>query len=112
MKTILTLALTFAASVAALPAAPAAAQAPPAEATLAVSYVDLDLRSEAGIRTLDRRILTAVQQACGPISDFDPAGRNRIQACRADALERLSGQRDTVIAAAAQSARVRLAGQR
>lgn len=112
MKTILTLALTLAATVAALPAAPAAAQGVPAQATLAVSYADLDLTTEAGVRTLDRRILTAVQQACGPTSDFDLAGRNVARACRADALERLSAQRQTAIAAAERSAPVQLAAQR
>ena len=113
MKTILALALTFAAAAASLPAAPAAAQGVPAQTTLAVSYADLDLTTEAGIRTLDRRILSAVQQACGPASAFDLAGTNRVRACRADALARLSAQRDTAIAAAAaQSTPVQFASQR
>lgn len=112
MKTLLTLALILAASVATLQAAPASAQGVPSQATLAVSYADLDLRTEAGVRALDRRILTAVQQACGPTSDFDLAGRNRIRACRAEALERLSAQRQTAIAAAEQRAPVQLAAQR
>lgn len=108
---ILIAALAFAATGAAMLATPASAQ-PPAGATVAVSYADLDLTTPAGIRTLDRRILSAVRQACGPTSDFDPAGRNLVEACRSDALERLSAQRETAIAAANQPQPVLLAAQR
>lgn len=112
MKTILTLALTFVAAAASISAAPATAQGVPAQSTLAVSYADLDLTTDAGIRTLDRRILSAVQQACGPVSAFDLSGTNRARECRADALARLDLQRQTAIAAARQAVPVQLAAQR
>jgi UrcA family protein len=109
MKTL----LTISAAAAALIASPAAAQSPiPVDAQLVVSYADLDLSTEAGVRTLDRRILTAVQQACGASSDFDPAGKNRIRECQAETLAQARAQRDVAIAAAAAPNQVQLASQR
>src|SRR5688500_9297412 len=70
MKTL----LAFAAAAVAFFATPAFAQQP--SSTVAVSYADLDLSTARGIRKLDRRIRTAVERACGPISSFDPAGKN------------------------------------
>lgn len=40
------------------------ATASPATPESRVSYADLDLRSEAGIRTLDQRLKRAVKSAC------------------------------------------------
>ena len=109
MKTL----LTFAAAAAALIATPATAQTPiSAGGQLVVSYADLDLSSEAGVRTLDRRIRTAVQQACGPVSDFDPAGKNRARDCQEQTLAAARAQRDVAIAAAATPSQVQLASQR
>ena len=109
MKTLLTLAAAAAASI----ASPAAAQSPiPVDGHLVVSYADLDLTTEAGVRTLDRRILTAVQQACGATSEFDPAGKNRIRECRAETLAQARAQRDVAIAAASGPNQVQLASQR
>ena len=108
MKTL----LTFAAATLALVASPAAAQSPiSANGQLVVSYADLDLSSEAGVRTLDRRIRTAVQQACGPVSDFDPAGKNRVRDCQDQTLALARAQRDVAIAAATGPAQVQLASQ-
>jgi UrcA family protein len=109
MKMLLT---AVAATTIAFFATPGATQTPAAGGQLVVSYADLDLSSEAGVRTLDRRIRTAVQQACGPVSDFDPAGKNRVRDCQDQTLALARAQRDVAIAAATGPAQVRLASQR
>ena len=106
MKTLLTLA----AAAAALVASPALAQNGPAQ--VSVSYADLDLSSRAGVRTLDRRIRSAVEQACGPISSFDPRGKNIVPDCREDTLALARAQRDTAIAGATGATQIQLAAQR
>jgi len=65
-----------------LAASPSIAQAPASPERLVVSYADLDLSSRTGVATLNRRILTAVQTACGTPSDADPHGKNVINDCR------------------------------
>jgi UrcA family protein len=108
MKTLFTLA----AAALALVAAPAAAQGPAsANAPLVVSYADLDLSSEAGVRALDRRIWTAVEQACGAVSDFDLAGKNQVRDCQDETLALARAQRDVAIAAAGGPAHIQLAAQ-
>jgi len=109
MKMLLT---AVAATTIAFLATPGATQTPAAaNGQLVVSYADLDLSSEAGVRTLDRRIRTAVQQACGPVSDFDPAGKNRVRDCQDETLALARAQRDVAIAAANGPAQVQLASQ-
>ena len=107
MKTLLSLAI----AAVAFTAAPAIAQSAPS-GQLAVSYADLDLRTDAGMRTLDRRIRSAVEQACGPISSADPAGTNDVLACRTETLASSRAQRDRLIAAANGNAQVQLASRR
>ncbi len=105
--------LTLAAATHALVASPAAAQSPiSANGQLVVSYADLDLSSEAGVRTLDRRIRTAVVQACGPVSDYDLAGKNQVRDCQDETLALARAQRDVAIAAAGGPAHIQLAAQR
>ena len=65
-----------------LAASPSIAQAPASPERVVVSYADLDLSSPAGVATLNRRILSAVQAACGPESDSDPRGKNLARQCR------------------------------
>ena len=108
MKTILTLALTAAAI--AFSGTPAFAQQ--ASSSVAISYADLDLGTSAGIRRLDRRIRTAVELACGPVSSFDPAGKNDVRQCRAETLAAARVQRDLAIAAVERDSQVQLAAQR
>lgn len=105
MKTL----LAFAAAAVAFSATPAFAQQP--SSTVAVSYADLDLSTARGIRKLDRRIRTAVERACGPISSFDPAGKNDVRQCRTDTLAAARVQRDVAIAAVARDSQVQLAAQ-
>lgn len=107
MKTLLRLAI----AAVAFTASPAIAQ-PAGSSQLAVSYADLDLRSDAGVRMLDRRIRSAVEQACGPTSSADPAGTNDVLDCRSETLASARAQRDLVIAAANANSQVRLASRR
>ena len=110
MKTLFTLA---AATTIAFFATPGATQSPiGGTGPLVVSYADLDLSSESGVRTLDRRIRTAVEQACGPVSAFDPAGKNRARDCQEQTLAATRAQRDVAIAAATAPSQVQLASQR
>ena len=106
MKTILILA----AAAATFTAAPALAQELDA-GQVRVGYADLDLSTRAGVRTLDRRIRSAVELACGPISSSDPRGKNLVIACRTETLAEARAQRDVAIAAAAAATPVRLAAQ-
>ena len=108
MKTILTLA----AAAIAFSAAPASAQNAAGSSPLAVSYADLDLSTAQGVARLDRRIRTAVETACGPISNADPHGTNLVLQCRAETLAIARAQRDTAIAATSLSSPIRLASRR
>jgi UrcA family protein len=83
-----------------LAAAPATAQAPASAEQVVVRYADLDLSSQAGVARLNRRILTAVQAACGPESDADPQGKKLIQACRHRSFDQAVAQARHAIALA------------
>lgn len=50
-----------------------------------VAYGDLDLRTEVGRATLDRRIRFAADTVCGPLQ---PSTRFHVQSCRRDAVAR------------------------
>lgn len=82
MKTIFILSAVAASLAASIAASPAAAQAPASGERVIVSYADLDLSSQSGVRTLNRRILSAVQAACGTASDADLHGKNAVNDCR------------------------------
>jgi UrcA family protein len=110
MKTVITLALTAAAAL--ISAQPALAQDAAGSGQLVVSYSDLDLGTRSGVRTFDRRIRSAVESVCGPISSFDPRGRIIVRDCRAETLALARAQRDVAIAQAASGAPVVLAAQR
>ena len=97
MKTILILAA--AASAVAGLAVPVQAETAFGSRTV-VSFTELDLTSEAGVRALDRRIGAAARQACGIPSSADPDGLRDNKACRADAIRSAAEQRDRAIAAA------------
>jgi UrcA family protein len=72
--------LIFAAATAAFVSAPASSQ--PAKSSIVVHFADLDLATQAGAATLDRRISAAARWACGPTSDADPASKNQARRCR------------------------------
>ena len=93
--------LILAAATAALVAAPAIAQNPSeAPATILVRHADLDLATPGGIAMLDRRIRAAVEEACGATSDADPAGKNRVTACRKAKEAEVRAQRERALLAA------------
>jgi UrcA family protein len=77
---------------------PVSAQTAPANPTVAVAHKDLDLRTEAGIKALDRRIWRAVVEVCGTAPDFDIAGKNDVRQCRRDTKAVASAQVDVVVA--------------
>ena len=105
MKKPITIMLASAAITAgALLASPAPA-APPAPVETNVSLVrtaDLDLRSEAGRRQLDRRLASAARTVCGEASSFDLAGKNDVRRCRAETLVKADAQKARIVAAAEQ----------
>lgn len=108
MKTI----VTAAAFAVALFVVPASAQ--PAHAdmkTQAISYADLDLGTEAGVKALDQRIRAAVKAACGIASDADLEGQNELRRCRAEATARAELQRSQAMASARQAGPAMLAAQ-
>lgn len=75
--------LQYALLVSALVATPALAELPsPIESRLIVHTADLDLTSVTGQRSLDRRLVEAVNEACGSASDSDLAGSNDVRRCR------------------------------
>lgn len=91
---------------------PAFAQTAPANPAVAVQHRDLDLRTEAGTKSLDRRIWRAVVAVCGSAPDFDLKGKNDVRQCRRDTLRVASAEADLVIAGATRSESVRVAAAR
>lgn len=79
---------------------PVSAQTAPANLSVAVAHRDLDLRTAAGVKSLDRRIWRAVVEVCGTASDFDIAGKNDMRQCRRDTRRVASAQADVVVASA------------
>jgi UrcA family protein len=95
MKTMTSLAALLAASFAVV--APAAAQQP--LRSVAVSYADLDLRSDAGRATLDHRLRIAIRDVCGHASPADLAGQNAAADCRRSLAGQVAAQREAAFAA-------------
>jgi len=98
MKKLLILAALTAASF----GQPAFAQTAPVSPSAAVQHKDLDLRTEAGTKALDRRIWRAVVEVCGKASDFDLTGKNEVRQCRRDTRLLASAQAEQVIANASR----------
>jgi UrcA family protein len=65
-----------------------------------VQTAGLDLSSEAGVRTLDRRILQAASSLCGSPSFADALGQKKFRKCRDDARAAVAEQRSSAIARA------------
>jgi UrcA family protein len=81
----------------------AAAAVPPlaAEPVSISRYVetaDLDLSTDAGLRSLDHRLTIAIVDACGERSDVDLEGANAVRSCRAEARTRVVAERDRILA--------------
>lgn len=81
---------------------PVSAQTAPANPSIAVAHKDLDLRTAAGTKALDRRIWRAVVQVCGTAPEFDLAGKNNVRQCRRDTRTVASAQADLVVANASR----------
>ena len=103
MKTITIFAALLAAGVTAATGISHVAYAQPAGRSVAVAYADLDLRTQAGRITLDRRIGQAIRAACGTPSPADLRGQNDAAACRAALRAELAPQRDAIFASAGSS---------
>ena len=86
---------------AAIKAAPAIAQEPGGtEPNISRVWTgDLDLRSEAGQRKLELRLVRAAREVCGTASDADVVGKNEVRKCRDETLAKARGQGDTLAAA-------------
>jgi UrcA family protein len=70
------------------------------ERTEIVNYGDLDLTSQAGVDTLDRRLGSAVNRVCGGTDLRRLAYMIGVNDCRHDAHKGIAPQRDAAIAAA------------
>lgn len=104
MKNPFVLAITSAILTAGLiKAAPALAETPAAQQTY-VKTADLNLASEGGQRTLDRRLAQAAREVCGVPSDSDLVGQNKARECRDEAVKRAGGEREALLAAAQRGA--------
>ena len=78
---------------AAIKAAPVLAEPVRADVNTSIVHTaDLDLKTEAGQRTLDRRLVQAASDVCGVASDVDLVGQNKVRACRHAALSEARSQ--------------------
>jgi len=92
--------MILAATAAALVGQPVSAEPAPAKASVAVAHRDLDLRTEAGAKALDRRIWRAVVEVCGDAPGYDIEGKNNVRQCRRDTRAMASAQAKVAIAGA------------
>ena len=77
---------------------PAQAYAQDAAPVARVAYADLNLATDAGVRTLDRRLGQAVRTVCGnPAAEAQLSRQLAVKSCIADTNERLTAQRDLVL---------------
>jgi len=97
--------------VSALVATPLLAELPGQNRSI-VRTADLDLASADGQRRLDRRLVQAVNQACGTASDADLAGSNAVRRCRATAHAGVAGERDRLVELASRGAVVAVTASR
>ena len=80
------IAVSAIATAAVIKAVPAFSEPAAAQNVSIVRTSDLDLSSKAGRDTLDHRLVIAASEVCGTASDADLTGKNKVRACRADAL--------------------------
>jgi len=64
-----------------------------------VSFADLDLTTDAGVKTLKDRIRAAATGACKEMNVRVPAEGSSVETCTKDAVKAAMVQADTVIAA-------------
>ena len=92
--------IVIAALIAALSPVGLSAQAKPAETRAVVSTAGLDLRTAAGVRALDLRILHAASALCDTGSSADARAQIKYKACYDEARTKAEIQRDRIMAAA------------
>ena len=80
---------------------PGIASAQDVPAAVHVSYHDLDLRSPAGVKALDRRLTSAVGKVCGDDLSVDVWNKIAARRCRAAKLAEVHAMRDTLLASLA-----------
>lgn len=74
--------------------------------SVAVRYADLDLKSQAGKDTLQRRIAFAAGTVCGPADTLSYHSRQSVASCEARAIANAGRATVDVIAAAESTLRV------
>lgn len=92
-------------------AVPAAAATNEERVSETVSYADLDLTSEAGIETLDRRLDRAVRRVCGSPMVKSVQSERRVTKCREQAWNAIRSERDLAIARAGERRLARASGE-
>ena len=96
-------------------AAPALAEPASPNVQTYVSYVktaDLNLASEGGQRSLERRLAQAAREVCGTPSTSDLVGQNKVRDCREDAIQRAGSEREALLAAAQRGAVIAITASR
>jgi UrcA family protein len=79
--------------------APVSAFAQEAPTSVAVSYRDLNLKSEAGVKTLDRRLASAIRAVCGEHDgSVVPEHRFTAQRCLKEKRAEVAALRNRAIA--------------
>lgn len=96
IRSILTVSAVF--GFAALTAA-AAVAAEAAQESVPISYRDLDLKTNAGVAALDRRIAHAAGLVCGSVDPRALDLADRVRACRAKAIADARSEAQAMIAA-------------
>ena len=87
---------------------PASAQTVSANPSGAGAHRALGRGTEAGTRTLDRRIWRAVVAVCGTAPDYDIEGRNEVRQCRRDTRRVASAEADLAIAGASRDQKIQV----
>jgi|KBSSwiStaDraftv2_1062776.scaffolds.fasta_scaffold03545_2 UrcA family protein len=80
--------------------APAAAGTIEAGNSVAVHFGDLDLKTDAGLKTLYRRISRAADEACGTYDVRDLNRVNAVRECRSYAMGNANHEVELAVAAA------------
>lgn len=90
---------------------PAASSGPPnaEEHSQTVGFADLDLTTQRGVATFDRRIANAVRTVCGWEDPRDLAIQRAVRECRNQAFAGIADAREAVILAAQRGQSIRVA---
>ena len=83
----------------------------PVDGRIIVRTADLDLSSASGQRSLDRRIASAVVEACGTASDVDLAGSNDVRRCRDETKAQIAADRERLVELASRGGSITIAAR-